>query len=403
MNLDERMKAQAENILPDAFLKEKTARLMEAAGTQEPVRESRRKAPRLAPVLAAVMLLVLVGGGIAYASGLLPGVNEAFGRLFGMGQAQTEIIEEMSEPTAVRCVRGGICVEATAQLLDQKVVAVQLKLSREDGSPLIPADAEGPTDISLGSIGYSTNKFDFFGRTDYTDGALPFYKTSYYPVEYFLPCHPGETEAYGYLFFSKTTDKEVAVLDLNMNGLRVKYDGKGHFLSDADQAIFEAGNGKTYTMFYLNIPIQSSEEGRVLASGEEFSANGFDFRIDGIYVSPMSVYVQYSPETKVSDHAVYYYETGEDGEQRLKEIDYVEDPFWRDIDLKLRLKDGRVIDMSIWGMGYPDDPIINPMGVISEDADTDMFIVHRGAVLPEIIPYELMDCVILCGIEYPVN
>ena len=88
-------------------------------------------------------------------------------------------------------------------------------------------------------------------------------------------------------------------------------------------------------------------------------------------------------------------------------IHFHTEAFTDNINLVLRLKDGQEIDLST----VTDlNGITNPMGYventytydIQSDNDDEVFIVHRRAVLPEIIPYDQMDCVIFNDVEYKI-
>ena len=50
-------------------------------------------------------------------------------------------------------------------------------------------------------------------------------------------------------------------------------------------------------------------------------------------------------------------------------------------------------------MGYVENTYTHD---IQSDNDDEVFIVHRRAVLPEIIPYDQMDCVIFNDVEYKI-
>lgn len=387
MNLDERMKIQAQDVYPDEALKSRTVFQMEAASDLRRTRGAgRMTVRRFAAVLAAFVLILGIGAGAAYASGLLPGAAAAFGRLFGTGEKQNEILDTLTTPNAVSCVNGGIRVAATAQLVDKKVVVVQLCVSRENGEPLLPADTEDYDCLYFGATGGNFgNEFTFFGRNHLEKGQFPDYV-------------PGDAEAYAYFLFEKTTDEEISSLNFGMTRLTAVYAGRGEDLADqADDAWWE-----------MDIPIYASNEGLTLAEGAEFAANGHTFRIDGIHVSPFAVLVDYTvTSTTVSEYAEYIWIPNEDKDGSYAyegyEIACDTRPFWENIDLALRLKDGTVIDMSTYTMGQPVEEIVNPVGHIETDMKRDLIIAHRGDVLPRIISYEDMDCVILGGIEYPVN
>ncbi len=387
MKLDERLRTQAEYIRPDEVLVERTIRRMESVSGQTPQKTGRRTAPRLAPVLAALLLFAAVGGGAAYASGLLPRTAEALGLRFGTREEQTALIGQMAESAAASCVRGGICVSATAELLDRKIVVVQIEVSRENGEPLVPAETEGFDGIFFGASGFSTDGLFYFGRPDRGRPEFPAYR-------------PGDATACGYLYLQKTNDDEVGELDLYLNSLTAGYTDRSEDIAAAETEL-EKTDGVSWD---LNIPIHTSAEGRTLAADAEFRANGHTFRIDGIHISPVAVLAEYTViSTTISENAVFGYYTMENGDRRRQCIDLNEKPFWENIDLALRLKDGRVIDMSAWTMDAPDGPIVNQIGYTETDDARDLYILHRGDVLPEAIPYEEMDCVILNGAEYLVN
>ena len=397
MTLDERMRAQAEKLGPDKELMKKTVSRMEAASERGAAhRPANTAAHRLLTALMAIALVFAIASyaAIAYKNGLLPGIEEAFSKIFGTSEEQTVLLDELAIPEESVCTRGGICVAATAQLLDQKVVVVQLRVSRENGEPLLPADTPGFESVYFASMsGDFKNQLDFFGATfDITNkGQFPTYT-------------PGDTEAYGYLTFEKITDADITDWEWYMGDLCAIYSGGCEYLASPE--IDEHGEeiAPKDVFWELDIPVLSSREGKTLAEGAEFAANGHTFRIDGIHVSPFAVLAIYTvTDTTISENAVYGDIDVGNGTQIYGMIDNNTRSFWEGIELALRLKDGTVIDMSTFTMGQPAQEIINPIGYIEEDYKRDLYIAHRGDVLPQIIPYEEMDCVILGGVEYPVN
>ena len=116
----------------------------------------------------------------------------------------------------------------------------------------------------------------------------------------------------------------------------------------------------------------------------------------------MSITVDYTVLSDTPSHrAEEVYETNPDGSVSSA-INFHEEAFTDNINLVLRLKDGREIDLSTI-TEHNNTNLLGWVEVKDPFDEEGTFIVHRGAVLPEIIPYEQMECVIFNDTEYKVT
>ena len=382
MNIDDILNAYTDNIVPGTSLKQKTlARMRDAAETPSHNSSSRSRFPKyMRVVLVAALILGLAV--IGYATGLLsPETTERFADTFGEKDEQVALIEQMGVPLDISVTSGGITMTAEAMLNDGKVLAVLYKVARENGEPLLPADVEDYKGLVFGSQGS-------YNQTDYH-----YAKRLGTEINYLIYT-PGETEAY-YLHTVEQGNPSSNIYSFSFMNLEAWFTEHGEHLSadpvnDAWRFEFQATPGT---------------ESKILVENEIFQKNGEEFRIDFIHVSPLAVRVDYTVLSDTpSNRAEYIYEDRPEGKV-LSGMDFHEEAFTDDINLVLRLKDGQEIDMTTITDA---SGITNIVGYIENthtldiEDDEEVFIVHRGAVLPEIIPYDQMDCVIFNDVEYKI-
>ena len=358
MNLEQELKIAAERERPNQTLIETTIQSMEA----EPL----RKAPALLkPVLiAAVLIIALVG--TAYAAGWLPAWTNRYAEDFGDTPDQKALIEEMGIPIGASQTAGEITVTAESMLSDGETIVIMLSAKRDNGEPLVPEGAEGFEHLIFTS-----------GPTSQTPGISSAVRVRE-PVIYFKDYTPGETEAYyfGYFVIEGGDPKE---LELDMNSLSAWYNDREEILTE-----------DPFAEWRLTIPLQAGDTRKRLAADVTVEAGDETCQLEGLYVSPLAVVAKYDViSTKPSERRIDL-ENGATWQM----------DFLQDLTLKLRLKSGEEIDMSIM---KDNNGIENLMGVVHVDEEGDAFRITQGGVLPRIIPLEEMDCVIINGNEYPVS
>lgn len=208
------------------------------------------------------------------------------------------------------------------------------------------------------------------------------------PMNY-ISYTPGDTEGY-YLHTVVKNDPDAETYNFYFLSLQAWYTDAEENLTDRNAS------------WKFDFTVAPAEEGLMLAENATFQKNGEEFLIHGIHVSPLSITVDYTVLSDTPSHrAEELYETNSDGSVSSA-INFHEEAFTDNIDLILRLKDGREIDLST----ITEHNNTNLLGWVEVKDPMDeegAFIVHRGAVLPEIIPYEQMECVIFNDTEYKVT
>ena len=341
MKLEQKLKLAAQFEQPDP-------EMMEALITRMEEVEAKRRPFRLKSVLiATVLLLALVG--TAYAIGWIPAWTGRFAGIFGERDGQKKLIEEMGVPLGVSSTADGITITAESMLNDGRTMVVLLSAKREDGAPLVPADAEGFEHLVFGD-----------GPNSETPEVYRAQRAKE-PITYFAEYHPGEEEAYCFVYF-ETAGSLPQEITLSMRELEAWY-------ADHTEPIADY----TWIPWKLKIPVQGAEAAQKIAGGETIEAGGETYR-----------------KTVVKKN-----EDGTEAEVTWHEMEY-----GLPLRLKVRLKDGQTIDLSTI---TDNNGITNLMGRIQVDEALDQYKITQGGVLQEIIPLEDIDCIIVCGHEYPVS
>ena len=377
MDIENRLEQYAGGVVPGEALKAKTVMRMKAADPAG-CKISLRRPARITLVAALILSLAVIG----YATGLLsPETEDQFAEVLGDTDEQRKMIEELGVPLDISVTAGGITVTAEAALNDGKALAVLYKVERDNGEPLLPADTKDLKGVLF------TSK----GQTD-SDFRLGLQRKGEHIV--YMNYTPGDTVGY-YVHYASAVCNPAERYEIELGQLQAWFDRRTEKLTD---------NGVWWN-FDFTVP--QTVESLTFAEGTVFEKNGEEFRIDFIHVSPLAVLVDYTVLSDTpSNRAEYIYEPQPDGRVSLT-INFREDAFTDNINLALRLKDGQEIDLST----VTDlNGITNPMGYventythdIQSDNDDEIFIVHRRAVLPEIIPYDQMDCVIFNDVEYKI-
>ena len=369
MNYDTDLKTLAADSGPDNELKEKTLREMAAARL-----EARHVRLRRTTIMAAMLSLILGFTAVGYATGLF---SSPFAESFGNSEEQEVLIEEMWVPLNISDSAGGITVTAEAMLNDGKCLAILFKIVRDNGEPLLPANTVNLKGIVFGSI----------GSTDGTYFSVP---RKGQQIDY-LMYTPGDTEGY-FIYEVSQVENAANVYTVYLGELQAWY-------KESTEPLVE---GDPYTSWRFSISICPALESRRFAENTTFRKNGEEFLIEAIRVSPLSVTVDYTVTSDTPAHrGTEYSETLPNGTIGTG-IDYHLAAFTDNINLALRLKDGTLIDLTTM---TDLNGITNVMGhvEIKTDRKDNCFIVHRGGILPQIIPYEDMDAVIFNGVEYKIN
>lgn len=347
---------------------------------------------RRAVVTAAAILLSVCLTVSAAASGALSSVGDLFAVWFGGQPNQIELIEQLGQPIGQKDSRNGITISADAILSDGNAFVVLFTASRNDGEPLIPADAEPGGELHFGASG-GTNTEESAGH----------------PIRFAWERNHFTNEAPGdisvqFLCYYEAPHGMPGTLMCDFNSL-------GYWLDDGEGNIqivkLYEETADPYTndgawQFEISLPTGGQVAETMPIDNEPFSANGEDFAVTGLRVSPLAVTVEYEvTSTTPSDHASninWYYSDG----TKLSTPDYEDDErdFKENMTLLLRKKDGTEIDLSscVNSMGETEF-----LGTVTPDWEQDRYFCQYGGVLPEIVPLDDMECVIFNGLEYPVG
>lgn len=370
MDLEQDLRKLGENNVLSEQLKDKLIDQMVAAGSSY---RSRKHRPMVVGIIVAFILGLAV---IGYATGILsPSALDAFKKSLGESEEQELLIEKLGEPLDISDSVDGITVTAEAMLNDGRCLAILFKVSRDDGTPLLPADTEGLTRIIFAGSGAADVSFRNLRRPD-----------QQFP---FLMYKPGDTE--GYLLHTVIRQNETAEYYYpELSGLSAWNDD-----GTRSERLTEH-----YGHWCFEIPVTSICEYKEFAQDTVFQEDGEEYRIDMIRVSPLSITVDYTVLSDTPSNRVREADfTAPNGTAYHVDQYLNTDPFWENINLALRLKDGSLIDLSSFMNGY----FLNPMGYVEDNWEEDVFIVHREAALPEITALEDMDCVIFNDVEYKIN
>lgn len=382
MDIENRLEQYAGGVIPGEALKAKTVMRMKAADPAGRKIGLRRLA-RIALIAALILSLAVIG----YATGLLsPETEDQFAEVLGETDEQRALIEELGMPLDISVTAGGITVTAEAALNDGKALAVLYKVERDNGEPLLPADTKDLKGVLFTSKGQTQTDSDF---------SLGLRRKGVH-IDY-MNYIPGDTVGY-YIDYVSAVRNPAERYEMELGQLQAWYDRKRNGVERlTDHGIW----------WEFDFTVPQTTESLIFAEGTVFEKNGEEFRIDFIHVSPLAILVDYTVLSDTPSHrAEHVYETNPNGSV-THAINFHEEAFTDNINLVLRLKDGQEIDLST----VTDlNGITNPMGYventythdIQSDNDDEVFIVHRRAVLPEIIPYDQMDCVIFNDVEYKI-
>lgn len=352
----------------------------------------RRKVRRRIAILAAAALLSVCLTVSAAASGVLSSVGDLFAAWFGGEPDQIELIEQLGQPIGVSDSRNGITISADAILSDGNAFVVLFTASRDDGEPLIPADTEPGGELHFGASGGTDTE-------ESTGHPIRFI----WRQNHFTSGAPGDSSVQ-FLCYYEAPNGLPSTLMCDFNSLEYWLDdGEGPTqiveLYERNANLDTNDNG---WQFEIPLPADGQAAETVPTANESFTANGEEFAVTELKVSPLAVTVDYEvTSTTPSAHAWdidWYYSDG----TKLSAPTYKDDDrdFYENMTLLLRKKDGTEIDLStcVNSLGQTES-----LGTVTPDWEQDKYFCQYGGVLPEVVLLDDMDCVIFNGLEYPVN
>ncbi len=345
----------------------------------------RRHGRRIAILAAAALLSVCVTV-TAAASGALSSVGDLFAAGFGGQPDQIELIEQLGQPLGQTDSRNGITISADAILSDGKYFVVLFTVSRDNGEPLIPADVQPGGKLYFGCC----------GTTDTEEYPIHFARNS----SGFVNGAPGDLSAQ-FLCYYEAPNGLPSTFQPDFNNLGYWLDGGAQIVKLYERA-FDP-NDDNADVWRFELPLLTGKVVEPMPiDNEPFSANGEEFAVTGLRVSPLAVTVDYeATSTTPSVHASNINWYSSDG-TKFSIPDCEDDyrAFEENMTLLLRKKDGTEIDLSTY---VNDLGNTRSMFTITPDWEQDKYLCRYGGVLPEIVPLEDMDCVIFNGLEYPVG
>lgn len=339
--------------------------------SQRPKRRVRRVA-----VLAAAALLTVCLTVTAAASGALSSVGGLFSAWFGGEPGQIELIERLGQPLGVSESRNGITISADAILSDGENFVILYTASRDDGTPLIPADAKPGGKLHFGFTGGDG------GTVEQPVGWNP---TS---IHRFIDGAPGDSAAH-YLESYKAPNgmPEENLFCFSNLGYWTEDDAGNTVILKLHEMTGDPGTNDDVWQLEIPLPSGVQKAEIIPVNNEIFSANGEEFVVTGLTVSPLAVTVNYEV-TSTTPSAYSDSEAYGDGR------------FTDNMSLVLRKKDGTEIDLSTYKDSFQK---AHPAGQFSMDQENDKFLCSYGGVMPEIVSPEDMECVIFNGVEIPLS
>ena len=312
----------------------------------------RRRKPvwRTALIAAAVAAVLVVGAG---ATGVLKTAAEALSPIFGGSAAQTEVIDKIGRPIGASATDNGVTITADAIIGDTYNAAIVYTIRRDDGTPLLPEDAN-EKGLLMGGLGGTWLKV--------TGGS--------HGSAWFVDEVPGDD-----------TIQLVQTISADVPISKRTATAEFQDLRGWDEAVGEAvtlieGHWK----FRFDVDYEDSSV--TLGGGETFTQDGMTFTVDSVTVSPVAVKVDYTVDSEVQwSDAPSGRENKEDSRQMER--------YFENVEILLTKKDGTVIDMS------------NSGGSIKPDHGVT--VCDKGQVFEEIIPLEELASISVGGIVYPIS
>lgn len=342
------------------FSSEAKARMaMRLKSSAKPRKKSSWTRRTVTAALAAVLVVALgIGAG---AAGAFQPVTELFAPLFGTEESQLELIERMGTPLDISDTVDGVTVTAKAMLNDGRSLAVLYSASRDDGTPLIPADAPEDGQLLFTSQGGS-GPWAFENRSGYAYGATPGAESAEY-LQYYTVKSDGETE-----------------MSVDLGCLEYWYGGPAN-----TERIFLTVSQDDFWGF--DLPVSGTNCPVLELSGgyEECVEHEIPFAVTSVRVSPLSVKVVFEPLEAIRADSLT------EAEIRV---------LCDNQSLILRKKDDTELDLSSYDDGHGN---LHPTVTWDSDESTGTASWVCGTVFAEIVPLEEMDCVIFHGMEYPVD
>lgn len=317
--------------------------------TAQSARPPRERAIPLRRVCALGAAAVLTGALClgAAASGVLKPAAQAFGVVFGTAPAQTEIIDQIGRPLDARATVDGVTVQADAIIGDTYSYAIVYSIYREDGQP-ITADPDPNRDGTLALR---------FGDWNADVG------------------HMGGMHGTAWFFDEDPADNAVQFVQLLTADAPLKPGTATVHLTDLKQGIGEDAALLAEGSWELRFDFAFEDSSLELPGGQSFTVNGEAATLNSVFVSPLSLRIDYTVDTPVPQR--------ENGSSGMADGASTPQPVF------LTLTDGSRIDLTGFGGG------------VRPEADTTRC--ELSGVFDQILPLDTIESITIGEATIPVN
>lgn len=317
--------------------------------TAQSARPPRGRAIPLRRVCALGAAAVLTGALClgAAASGVLKPAAQAFGAVFGTAPAQTEIIDQIGRPLDARATVDGVTVQTDAIIGDTYSYAIVYSIYREDGQP-ITADPDPNRDGTLALR---------FGDWNTDVG------------------HMGGMHGTAWFFDEDPADNAVQFVQLLTADAPLKPGTATVHLTDLKQGIGEDATLLAEGSWELRFDFAFEDSSLELPGGQSFTVNGEAATLNSVFVSPLSLRIDYTVDTPVPQR--------ENGSSGMADGASTPQPVF------LTLTDGSRIDLTGFGGG------------VRPEADTTRC--ELSGVFDQILPLDTIESITIGEATIPVN
>lgn len=317
--------------------------------TAQSARPPRGRAIPLRRVCALGAAAVLTGALClgAAASGVLKPAAQAFGVVFGTAPAQTEIIDQIGRPLDARATVDGVTVQTDAIIGDTYSYAIVYSIYREDGQP-ITADPDPNRDGTLALR---------FGDWNTDVG------------------HLGGMHGTAWFFDEDPADNAVQFVQLLTADAPLKPGTATVHLTDLKQGIGEDATLLAEGSWELRFDFAFEDSSLELPGGQSFTVNGEAATLNSVFVSPLSLRIDYTVDTPVPQR--------ENGSSGMADGASTPQPVF------LTLTDGSRIDLTGFGGG------------VRPEADTTRC--ELSGVFDQILPLDTIESITIGEATIPVN
>lgn len=317
--------------------------------TAQSARPPRGRAIPLRRVCALGAAAVLTGALClgAAASGVLKPAAQAFGAVFGTAPAQTEIIDQIGHPLDARATVDGVTVQTDAIIGDTYSYAIVYSIYREDGQP-ITADPDPNRDGTLALR---------FGDWNADVG------------------HMGGMHGTAWFFDEDPADNAVQFVQLLTADAPLKPGTATVHLTDLKQGIGEDAALLAEGSWELRFDFAFEDSSLELPGGQSFTVNGEAATLNSVFVSPLSLRIDYTVDTPVPQR--------ENGSSGMADGASTPQPVF------LTLTDGSRIELTGFGGG------VRPEG--------DTTRCELSGVFDQILPLDTIESITIGEATIPVN